>query len=69
MKETFGMRVYHEYVAWAMRSGFKWIRFSREGNYLTIWSLRMQHYQQSVVDKECADRFENWYNWMKGRSK
>ena len=66
MKEqSFELRVYHEYVAHSMRSGFKWMRYSRRGDYLTIWNLRMPNYKMSVISAECANRFERWYKWMR----
>jgi len=63
--KAFGLRVYHEYVAWAMLTGFKWVRYRREGDYLSVWNLKTPFGSMSVVDKECADRFERWYNWMR----
>jgi len=66
MVDPFGLRIYHEYVSWAMGSGFKWVRYSRRGDYLNIWSLRQPHYIQGVMNRECANRFERWYKWMKG---
>ena len=66
MEQTFGMRVYHEFVAWAMQSGFKWVRYSRNGEDLHVWNLKAPYYIKGVVDSECAIRFERWYNWMLG---
>ncbi len=63
--QTFGLRVYHEYVAWAMKSGFKWVRYSRRRDMLTVWNLKTPNYHQCVSSAECADRFERWYNWMR----
>lgn len=65
MEQSFGLRIYHEYVAWAMFTGFKWVRYSRRGDRLCIWSLKMPSYTRAVMNKECADQFERWYNWMK----
>ena len=65
---TWGMKIYHEYVAQSMAQGFKWIKYERDGDTLTIFDLRNSGISSSVMDRECADRYERWYQWMKTKS-
>ena len=70
MKEqSFGLQIYHEYVVYSMRSGFKWMRYNRRGSSLTIWNLKMPKLRMSVVSSECANHFERWYKWMSSNPK
>lgn len=60
------LMTYHRFVGKSMIQGFKWTRYKRSGNHISIYSLA-NHYgaQFSVISKECADRYERWYKWMK----
>lgn len=63
---SFGLRMYHRYVAQSMIQGFKWVRYGR--NFDTLWIYDLRNYpgvRSSVTDRECADRYERWYKWMK----
>jgi len=62
---TWGLQIYHRYVASSMANGFKWVRYERNSDTLTIIDLRESGIIRSVTNKECAERYERWYRWMK----
>ncbi len=65
---SWGLRMYHRYVAQSMSQVFKWVRYERRRNTLTIFDLRNPGILSSITDRECADRYERWYLWMKSQN-
>lgn len=68
-KESFELETYHEFVAFSMRIGFRWMRYEIVKNCLSIYSLKYPRYRKSVANKEIAKRYERWYKWMKKNNK
>jgi len=65
---SWDLMVYHMYVADSLSQGFKWIRYERIKNTLTLVDLRKSGIRRSVTSKEAADRYERWYKWMKSKN-
>ena len=64
-RESFEIRTYHQFVAWSLSHGFKWTRYTRKGDYLTITNLKICGGSIASCEKGIADRYERWFKWMK----